>query len=910
MVNQRPPILLGFFFCFIFLFGSPQKVSGAELNGVQVLPERMKSNVSPGKILITFETNQTVTENGVRVTVGTAWSINTQASNFTTSSSNLPSGITAAPAINTASSISGQQISFPLGDLSPNTRYGFYITGGIPTNPLAGSSSDYLWTVSTLVGGVPQDSLSLMVPVLQNDQIAINASVGPLVSQFETQLSAVPTTQIIGPNSTVEYTITYSSSYDPNTPLTLQAEWSLGTIEGSGVATQQIFEYVPGSATNAYGNTAPVIDPINRTITWSIPNIPFNTLNQTVSFQLKTANLNLGTQLVDVPVKARIKQPISTPDSVLQKKYQFTNVLPTSTFAPEPTQIPATGLVTSTQNTPQPTPEISTTTSPPSVLPSTIESIQVIQITHNSAQIVVRTSNPSFVTIEYAQGLMTLNNRLTSNSTSKTHLFKLSNLSTQSKYTFRLLAEFLDGSKKSSDLYTFQTATRPSEFDFNSLRGVISHSGSAINRFEYGLESAVVFAQNTDMEVSIFPLPESQFEYLALHLFHKQDAQNKTFDQPFATYAITPSATSTSFARGQVPQKTGEYEVYLMSLDRFSNRLFHRLFSLQVSSRFTVISSKTGQKIEQAQVTLYGFNQTERRYTLLASDSLIKQNPIYTLSDGSLDIVFPNGKYKAEVIAHGYLPQIIEFEIDPNTHVKYPEVILEYRGGVLAYIKRTTSIILKYTTGFASVLEEFSRSLAIFSLYSGFTVLLSLILSFASLAARLHISPKRLIFFLRHHWQSVLAQKRVNVRGVVTQKNLTVSHASISFFTPDSTLLLQVLSDRAGIFQASLPTGEYLIEVRKIGYHLYNQQIEIDEKLNHLSIQLAHDRFSIKELGHLAASALYHLLDFSFEIILVSSFLLQTLYIKQFGVLAVLPFLVLSSLNVCIWMTHVVRPKK
>lgn len=117
---QKSGVLAALFLVILSLAGVgsllvPNQARAATFTNATIAPNRAQAGVAPGKILVMAQSAQNATENGLKVTVGSAWSISGTASNFTVSTAGLPSGITAWPGIGTATNVAGQSIAFPSG---------------------------------------------------------------------------------------------------------------------------------------------------------------------------------------------------------------------------------------------------------------------------------------------------------------------------------------------------------------------------------------------------------------------------------------------------------------------------------------------------------------------------------------------------------------------------------------------------------------------------------------------------------------------------------------------------------------------------------------------------------------------------------------------------------------------------
>src|SRR5260221_478009 len=127
------------------VFCISQAQASQNFNTISIRFDRMKAGTSPGNVLVTLTTSSAVsTEAKLKLTFdpryvpGTHFS--TTASSFTTSTASLPAGATSLPLTSsTATSVTGQTIVFSINNLTANTTYAFYITGGFLLNPNAGS---------------------------------------------------------------------------------------------------------------------------------------------------------------------------------------------------------------------------------------------------------------------------------------------------------------------------------------------------------------------------------------------------------------------------------------------------------------------------------------------------------------------------------------------------------------------------------------------------------------------------------------------------------------------------------------------------------------------------------------------------------------------------------------------------
>ncbi len=151
------------------LLAFPSQAQAVAAGDTYIRCDRMKAATAPGNCLVVFTTSSTAaTETSIKITLDSEWV-----------STTLPAGVTAMAGISTADNVSGNTIRFPVTALSNNTRYGFFITGGLTLNPSA--STTIVHTVFTRTGSdaATADTKDVAVPIIADDQIAVTASVAP-----------------------------------------------------------------------------------------------------------------------------------------------------------------------------------------------------------------------------------------------------------------------------------------------------------------------------------------------------------------------------------------------------------------------------------------------------------------------------------------------------------------------------------------------------------------------------------------------------------------------------------------------------------------------------------------------------------------------------------------------------------
>lgn len=189
--------LLSLLLAVCVLFIGPRLSYAASLTEASIRLDRLgggvQYNTTTGyKVLVVLKPTTVGSIAKVRVTFPTtnAFSLDTTAGNFDTSTTGLPStyqgeSLTAATITNSeASAVSGGAVTFDVTGMSSNTTlYGFFITCNTTTcitNPAAGNAGSHLIILETLTSGsVAIDSQSVVVQTVASnaDQILVSAAV-------------------------------------------------------------------------------------------------------------------------------------------------------------------------------------------------------------------------------------------------------------------------------------------------------------------------------------------------------------------------------------------------------------------------------------------------------------------------------------------------------------------------------------------------------------------------------------------------------------------------------------------------------------------------------------------------------------------------------------------------------------
>lgn len=139
---------------------------------------RMTASTATGG-LVCAEPSTVGTEADVQVTFPSGFTVNTTASNWTVTTTDIPSGSTAWPGIGTASAVSSQTVTFPSTDLTVGTLYCFNFAS-TTTLTTGSAGSDQTGTITTRTSGPATiDTSTYAVAVITSDSITVTAAVPP-----------------------------------------------------------------------------------------------------------------------------------------------------------------------------------------------------------------------------------------------------------------------------------------------------------------------------------------------------------------------------------------------------------------------------------------------------------------------------------------------------------------------------------------------------------------------------------------------------------------------------------------------------------------------------------------------------------------------------------------------------------
>ncbi len=881
-----------------YLFSSFPTVFGGQFEQAYVRFERNQINATTGGLVCaTPETGGT--ENKVVVTLPSNFGVNSTAGNWTVNTSNLPSGATAWPGIGTASSVSGKTVTFPSNDLSTGVQYCFNFSG---TNTVTNPS-----VIDNDIGGVieTQNSGSSVIdtvnfyPLTTNfDQVEVTAIVPANTTAYTTTTTLLNSGSVFSQGTTLNYEINYGTTSQIDQPIVLQASWTQGTIQSTG-SVIDILSYVVGSASDGYASVEPVIDTVNRTITWTIPSFPAELSNQKVSFSLYINDYYTGSSQVQFSVTSNIEVGGEfTADSSVTSYYQYSQPSPgpaasSAPGSPSPSSSPA-------QQSQLPTADL-----------LRILEVKLRQIKNDSAEIEVRLNQEANLKIVYGTDPNRLNSELTSLSIDDYHLIELLDLESNRQYYFRLQITDRSGRRIRSELFTFKTA-KEGGLPRAEISQMILLSGTSL--FDYmtpgfladGIYSFVI-PKGSEFE---FRVPFLKFENInrvtaSLELDNNvlgaTNPENKSDISEVSTSMIEiyPGVYA---GKLKSPMLTQRYELILTIEDYNGAIIRQPLSGVRVVNPLTILD-ESGRGIEGGMVKVEFFNERSKVYEELSARGIGIKNPIYSGPGGEVELILPKGKYRAVVMALGYERAQVEFEISPDSEINYPTINLKAESfNLLTFFKYYWESFSVLIDKVSEVLGQFLKSQRMFNLASFMAVLLLIILSVITFSFRIRTPIWRFREFIKHLWFLATGKDITGtVSGVVKADGKYVGGVEITLIDGHDNVLNQTLTNKTGKFFFGASSNATRIMAIKRGYevatHDLNDTAFIELQLGKLSA----GEEIIKESG----VAIKNFAGFSFEVVLLISLITEIFFGFEFGFLKAAPFILITLINFGLWFKFV-----
>jgi hypothetical protein len=721
--------------------------------------------------------------------------------------------------------------------------------------------------------------------------IRVSAVVPASASDFSAAIASDPSSTTVSQDTTITYTITYGSTLSYATAIDVQANWSLGTPEGSSTPSISLLSYVPGSAGLAHGNTAAVIDTVNKKITWSISTFPGNT-TKTVNFQLKTNSYTTSTP-ISFTVSTRVLGPgVSSTDATDTKAYVNT-----------------TSTSTSATSTPTATHPQTTTSAAGPKTPLRITNISVETIETEAATIVISTSKLSSLKLQYGTTQAVRDGTITSLQIQKTATITLAPLQRNTRYYFRVIASS-DSETASSDIYTFITAKEKPVIQIkeDSLIITSNHILLYSPRKKGNDMPYIIVPEHTTIEVNFQVNDPSIIRSIQGSLKNNQVLGTNTFTPLIEANkeAVSLFSLKNDLYTGRLQTtSSGEYDLIIRIHDYDGNVTDKKVADIYVKKPLFVYEESSGKPVENAEVRTSYYNEGNKIYESIPTSSISIPNPAYAESTGRVNLVLPEGKYQIAIKALGYESQTITFLIGKDSKESYPTVFLKKTGFniITAINDLVATCINVYHSGQLYILD-LAQSYRFFRLHAAIILLCFIFLTYMAFSARLrmHLHRFPLNFANYWHWAKKAKDERGRLIGSVfdVKTRFPIIKATIMLFSKNDRLVFQTSTDKQGVFYVPIHTiNTYKLLITKPGFSVHEETIE-KITTDILSIPLTQKR--PRNYLHAVLEVAENITSSLFESFLILSFLLELFLASNLGLSEALPFLILSFCNLVLWL--------
>jgi hypothetical protein len=919
-------IFLSLFFLLVGFVWKVSPVDASSFSNTYIRLDNQTPNAPlSGTVCAQASSADAGTEAKITIVFPSDFTISANPTNWTTNLNNLPSGATSWPGIGSpATGVSGQSVTFSSGDLTDNVLYCFNFSGKVSKTGAAGDGKDGTITTKNS-SNTTIDSTIYYLSILDNNQIPVTATVQPDTTYLPIAIESTTGGDNFPQNTTLNYKITYGLLTVGDFPLTIQAQWSQGTIAGSPTPSVDIVDYVIGSASDAYGSVPAIVDTVNNTLTWTIPSFPGNTLNKTVTFSLRTNDSYTGLSNVSFDVSARaISGATVTPDQTVTQDYLYSASLePTPTPTPgqtgqSPTPTPGPSNGTTGATTPTPTP---TTAAPPS-----FSQIEVQALSDSQAQIAIGTNSNATYTVVYGTSPNALSQTITSLTALTGNSIVLPDLIPDTNYYFKVVAKDASGKVIGSDIYTFQTAavSEAPLIDSQSLL-VTSNDNVLVSPAKANAPVGQTIAANaiTIPQSSVFDIRFSLKKDIAIKsiqiIVKSKVLGANTFSIPQAE-ADTNFANLTEISPGVFSGRLkslpspGNYEIFVRIVDYNGNIIEQKLTDLIVTPKLAVYDKANKSGIEHVRALLYLYNEGTRTYEAISPQILPIPNPIFSQSSGEYDLVLPYGKYRVELSAIGYKSQTVEFAVTPRGG--YPAIYLTPNFNIISIAQYYLSTLSDALTTSQIYFQEQAQSNRLFALSTIGAVIFLVGITILSISARTHITVFYLPYFLFFRLNLIFRRDKARIifGKVIDEKTeAPISRAKVYLSTLSGNHVLAALvTNKLGEFYYKNTKGlDYKITVIKEGYASPEPWEFINNKVKQIPTILKMEEQGKPHHSILEVISLYveDFMGICMEALVLFGLLIQIYFIFTFGFLKVAPSICLTIINLLLILTYLYKPR-
>lgn len=597
----------------------------------------------------------------------------------------------------------------------------------------------------------------------------------------------------VGADEEIEYTITYGSDLSYSTPMTIEAEWSLGLNPTDSLYSYNVVSYVAGSATKDYwGESTPIVDTLHRKIIWQTPRFPRLTKNKTLRFKLKTVGRYITDKNINFTVTAKMRtDEVTMPPITLDQ-----------TYAPgEFIKREVKGMQ--------------------------IVALEVRSITDSSFTLFLGTSIPTKAILYYGT-TPELGKTYVDDTLSDQKLITIDGLYPATTYYYQILIENDKGiQRKTPEIFQVTTSSTSLVSLLEADKVMVASRGVIIKNIPFlGIGSSLIVPSGIPLELYL-PFRTTIPYTVYLTLSNKRVLGLST-DSPLDTsqqkIRLLETQSQTFTGSIMTPMTPGIYDLTLETESQDGDINRDVVATLVVSKPITILSANNA-PVEHALIYLEKYNSQKQAFEYYPAETYGGSNPSFTDQNGEISLVLPQGDYTINVNAIGFKTYQKVFSFNPSGSLPYPTITLVTSPFSLV------SYIQYYLTIFCDSVRFFDfavANLAVSGRFLNFSLLVSIviltILSTLVNLKRLEMTLEGFLIYIEKMVRRIFLHENTLLLyiGCVndSESDLPVHGAIVSIQNGKTRGLVgRDVTNALGHFHIRLRMGEsYDVQIKKPGY--------------------------------------------------------------------------------------------
>ena len=607
-----------------------------------------------------------------------------------------------------------------------------------------------------------------------------------------------------------------------------------------------------------------------------------------------------------------VSESTITPDQIVTQNYLYaassnTTTPPTTTPKPAPTS-------SSTNNSLPPTPT-------PTPKQPELSGISISSISQSDTKISITTTGKSAVIVHYGFSPTALSQNIISLTPQTQTAIDFPKLQPDTTYYFTVTQA--DNPTK-SDIFTFRTAV-VSEAPTADIGTLIATSNNGIITSPNSQTTNSGAPQGNTIVVPVASSFSIQFSLAKITLIKSIQAfivnksvlgattfkASKTNPNYVDLVQIQPGVYTGKLLSQPNP---GNYELYTRIIDYNGNITIQKIADMNIVNKLTILEKETKKPIENARGLFYLYNPQSKTFTVISPSILPIVNPSFAVTDGTINVSLPQGKYKVEISAIGYKNQTIDFTI--TSQGGYPTIYLTPSSNIFSIAQYYLSTLVDSLISSQIYFQQQARSSRLFDLSTVGGTIFLIGITILSISARTHIAVLYLPYFL--YFKLILLfrkdKSRILFGQVIDEKTaIPISRAKVYLSNPNGNhVLVSLITNKLGEFYYKNTKGlDYKVTVIKEGYSYPKPWEFINDRVKAIPTILKMEAQEKPHHSIIEIIVLYaeDFLGIFMEFLIILGLLTQIYFIFTFGIWKVAPFIGITIINLLLIFTFLYKPR-